>query len=158
MEKYLKQFSAFIGEILQFARRQVQTQSEHDISNRRFQFQTLSELVVRNDIDVHRNQLYAVCDDFVRRTVAVHLDLGIDSVAKGVHELMFDCAWASMGDARESLPPQQQAFEPVADDAYTGLRRLAKAARRGRARSPRPAPALPRRRSPLCAAASGAWR
>jgi hypothetical protein len=113
METYLSQFSASIGEILQFARL-------HDISNRRFQFQTLSEAVVRNDIDVRRNRLYAVCDVFVRRTVAHHL--GIDSVAKGVHAIMFDCAWAATGDACESLPPQRQAFAPVVDDAYAGLR------------------------------------
>ncbi len=110
---FMEKFSASIGEILQFARRQVQTQSEHDISNRRFQFQTLSEAVVRNDIDVRRNQLYDVCNDFVRRTFAVHV--GIDSAAKGAHEIMFDCA------SRASRS-QQQAFAPVADDAYTGLR------------------------------------
>jgi hypothetical protein len=49
----------------------------------RFQFQTLSESIVRNDIDVRRNRLFAVCDAFVRRTVAHHH--GIESVAKGVH-------------------------------------------------------------------------
>jgi hypothetical protein len=97
---------------------QVQTQNEHDISNRRFQFQTLSEAVVRNDIDVRRNRLYAVCDAFVRCTVAHNL--GIDSVAKGVHAIMFDCAWAATGDA--SLPPHRQEFAPVVDDAYAGLR------------------------------------
>jgi len=120
METYLSQFSASIGEILQFARRRVSTQNEHDISNRRFQFQTLSEAVVRNDIDVRRNRLYAVCDAFVRRTVSLHF--GIDSVAKGVHAIMFDCAWAATGDACESLPPQRQEVAPVVDDAYAGLR------------------------------------
>jgi hypothetical protein len=59
METYLSQFSASIGEILDFARPQVSTQNEHDISN-------------RNDIDVRRNRLFAVCDAFVRRAVAHH--------------------------------------------------------------------------------------
>jgi hypothetical protein len=85
METYLSQFSASIGEILQFARRQVSTQNEHDISNRRFQLQTLSE-------QRHRRPALRC----LRRLCAPHC-LSCFTTAKGVHEInklpfLCDCA------------------------------------------------------------------
>lgn len=118
IEDYLRLFHEAVNSALRFARRHVDTESEHNISQRAFHFQHILHQFHRNKCDGD-NRLYVACDTFVRPIVGA--ERGIDNVTKLAHQLSFDSAWASMGDALECSGLVVREFMPRPSPEYQGI-------------------------------------